>query len=138
MERPRQSDPFSREMWQDRLYAVTSSWKAILLITCLGVLSFVLGLSVTNRSKQPTEEEVGQVIRFGSYATDEGDRPLVLVKLRDGTRRQLFIRRAQLQTCRVHAPLRLVRRGDWLAVHHRGCPAGLTASQRPLSTFGVR
>ncbi len=121
MEQPRQRDPFHREMWQDRLHAVSSSWKLILLLMGLGAVFLLLGLFVTRTSSQPGEPDEGQVVRFGSRATDEGDRPLIIVKLRDGTEKQLFIHRAQIQTCRVGARIQLVRKGDWLGVHRRAC-----------------
>lgn len=121
MKQQRQSDRFGREMWEDRLCAVTSWWRVILLLGGVGAVLLAAGLFVARTSGKTATQEVGQVVRFGSYATDEGDQPLVIVRLRDGRVRQFYIHRAQLRTCRVGDRIRLVSKGDWLGVHLRAC-----------------
>lgn len=114
-------DPFQGEIWKDRLVAIGSSWKAILLILMLGVGALMLGRSASRTAKAPAKEEMGRVIRFGSYADEMGDQPLIIVELSDGTKKQLMIWRPQLQTCRVGDRIRLVRKAGVLRVHTRGC-----------------
>jgi hypothetical protein len=53
-------------MWQDRLHGIGSSWKAVLLVTGLVALLFALGVFVTRTSSQPSKQDVGRVVRFGS------------------------------------------------------------------------
>lgn len=116
-------DPFKGQLWNDKLEAIGRSWRALPILIALIIACLWLAVVHTNRANQPMRKEVGQVVRFGSHATDVGDRPLIVVRLRNGTIRQFFIRRAQLQTCRVGDRIRLVRKGDWLGVHRGGCAA---------------
>lgn len=122
--RQQSQDPFRGHIWKDKLEAVSRSWAAILLLVGLSVTFVLLGMFVMRGLNMPAKQEVATVVRFGSYATDVGDRPLVIVRLRNGTIRQLSIERAQLQSCRVGNQIRLVQQADWLRVHYQACLSG--------------
>lgn len=117
----RRKDPFYRERWEERLHAIRSSWKLVLLLIGLGAV--FVWLLIRSQSRQLPVPEEGQVVRFGSHATDEGNKPLVLVRLRDGSERQLRIHRTQVRTCRVGGRIQLVRRGSWVGVDPMACAA---------------
>jgi hypothetical protein len=62
-----------------------------------------------------------RVIRFGSYATEEGNEPLLFVRLSDGTVRQVRVHRANVRSCRVGGLARLMKRGSLLTLQPGGC-----------------
>lgn len=69
----------------------------------------------------PTNEELGKVARFGSYATDRGHQPTVIVRAADGRRRELKASPESLRHCRVGGTVRLIRTEHSLQVDPRGC-----------------
>ena len=72
---------------------------------------------------QAATEEVGDVVGFGAYATETGARPAVRVRLGSGRVVQLQTDEARTRACRAGSRIRLVRRGNLLTVHPRGCMA---------------
>lgn len=97
------------------------SWKAILLVLGLAAFAIAAGLWMTRNARMPAIEEQAEVVRFGAYHTEEGARPLVLVRMNDGRIVQLGVSRSQTRNCRVGSRIQLVRRGDTLNVHSSGC-----------------
>lgn len=116
MASPRQVDPF-RRTWGERSLEVGGSWGllvlGLLLIAAVAAVALVL-----TRAPERVEAEV---IRFGSYATEEGNQPLLLVRLRDGTVRQVWARRSDVRSCRVGGMVQLMRRGSLLTLQPGGC-----------------
>ena len=112
----RQVDPF-RLSWSARLLKVARSWKlfalAIFLIAALAAVARVA-------TKAPERVEA-QLVRFGSRATEVGDKPLLLVRLSDGTVRQARARRSDVRLCRVGQTIQLMRRGSLLTLQPGGC-----------------
>ncbi len=112
----RHADPF-RRTWRDWLLEVAGSWKVLALAALL--IAAVAGAALT-LTRAPEEVEA-QVIRFGSYATDEGNKPILVVRLGDGTVQQVRARRSEVRSCRVGGTVQLLRRGSLLALQPGGC-----------------
>lgn len=112
----RHVDPF-RQSWSQRLVELARSWKlfafGLLLIAALAAVAFV-----ATRTPERVEAEL---VRFGSRATDDGDKPLLLVRLADGTVRQVPARRSDVRLCRVGQTIQLMRRGPLLTFQPGGC-----------------
>jgi len=69
-----------------------------------------------------TEQAItGQIVRFGMYADDIGNRPLVLVRLPDGSEREIQTPRDVLLRCRVGDNISLTRNGSYLKITPDGC-----------------
>ena len=71
-------------------------------------------------TRAPAEVE-GQLIRFGSYATEEGDMPILVVRLGDGTVRQVRVWRSDVRSCQVGGTVQLLRRGSFHRLRPGGC-----------------
>ena len=109
-------DPFSRT-WSERL---AESWKMLVLAALLIAELAVAAQTLTGES---TIVEA-QVIRFGSYATEVGDNPILIVRMNDGAVQQVLARQAGLtafQACRVGGAVRLLKRGSLLTLAPGGC-----------------
>ena len=108
--------PF-RQTWREWFLEMAGSWKllavGVLLIAAVAAVALVV-------TEQPTAVEA-RVIRFGSYATEEGNQPLLLVRLRDGTVHQVRVHRANVKSCRVGGLARLMKRGSLLTLQPGGC-----------------
>lgn len=109
-------DPFSSLSWWIRDHIMV-----ILLVLGLAAAVIGAGLWTTRNAGSPAIEEEGQVVRFGAFHTDEGARPLVLVRISNGRTVQLEASRSQTRNCRAGSSIRLLRRGDFLQVHPYGC-----------------
>lgn len=66
------------------------------------------------------EAEIGEVLRFGSYANDLGNQPTVIVRTNDGRQIELKASPGSLRHCQVGDRVRLVRMRS-LRVDPRGC-----------------
>lgn len=121
VDKRRVQDPFRVEIRKDRVDAVCQLLGALLAVAAIVLLFVGAGLLATRSVNEPASPTLGHVVRFGSYATDLGDRPMIVVKLQDGTIRQLHVRRAQLQTCRKGDPIQLIEQGHMIFVHARAC-----------------
>ena len=101
---------------------VRDFWKAALLI--LGLIGFFVAFGVwrTRNADLPPVADEGEVVRFAAYFTDKAPQPAVLVRLKDGRVVQLRVSRATTTRCRVGSRIRLVWRGEILAVDPNGCP----------------
>jgi hypothetical protein len=93
------------------------------ILTLAGICAFVLAVAfyAVRQGKQPPQTIEATVLRFGASATDEGNKPLVIVRTADGRIRQLRAHRSRLSGCTAGAPIRLVRQGSLLRVHPAGC-----------------
>ena len=112
----RHVDPFRRS-WREWLVELARSWKLFALAIFL-VAAIAAVFVVVTRTPERVE---AQLIRFGSLATDEGDKPLLLVRLPDGTVRQVLARRSDVRLCRVGQTIHLLRRGSLLTLQPGGC-----------------
>jgi hypothetical protein len=112
----RHVDPF-RRTWDERLREIAASWKLLALGALLIAALAVVALIVT---RAPARVEA-KLIRFGSYATEEGNQPLLLVRFSDGTVRQVRARPSDLRSCRVGRMVQLMRRGSLLTLQPGGC-----------------
>ena len=112
----RHVDPF-RLSWSARLLEVARSWK----LFALGMFLIAALAAVALVATRAPERVEAQLIRFGSRATDEGDKPLLLVRLADGTVRQVLARRSDVRLCRVGQTIQLMKRGSSLTLQPGGC-----------------
>ena len=99
-----------------------SEGKAILTLAAITCLFLGLAFYAVQQSKQPRQTIEGRILRFGASATDEGNKPLVIVRTADGRIYQLRAHRSRLFGCTTGAPIRLVRQGTLLKVDPAGCP----------------
>ena len=108
------TDPFAAAVAERRLQ---------LMFGLILLLALIVGTVFLSRQTQVSEgpEVDARVVRFGSYSTDVGDRPLVVVQLADGSIHQLMAARSILRECRVGSRISLVRTGAGLQVGIRGC-----------------
>jgi hypothetical protein len=93
------------------------------ILVLVGAAAFVIAVgrfAVRPYSERPTFEQA-RIVRFGSYASKFGSRPVVLVKTRDGTIRQLRVDERKTRRCKVGDTIHLVRRGSALFVRPQGC-----------------
>ena len=109
-------DPF-RRTWGEWFLEVAGSWKLLALGALLIAAVAAVAVVVT---RAPARVEA-QLIRFGSYATEEGNQPLLLVRLGDGTVRQVRTRRSDVRSCRVGGMVQLMKRGSLLTLQPGGC-----------------
>lgn len=59
--------------------------------------------------------------RFGSYSSDDGNQPTVILRLPGETAREIATNRASILGCRVGDQIWLVKRSHSLIVAPRGC-----------------
>ena len=52
----------------------------------------------------------GRIVGFGSYASQLGDQPLILVELPSGSKREVFAARQDLNGCKVGGAFQLIQR----------------------------
>jgi len=93
----------------------------LLLMTFLMLAFVASGIWVTGQLSGPRTEEFGQVVRFGAYGREDGDRLLVIVRTGQGQVQQLHADAPSLLRCHAGSRIRLVRRGAVLTVSPRGC-----------------
>ena len=109
----RHVDPF-RQSWSQRL---APSWKLAVLAALLIGMVAVAARTLTAASTRVD----ARVIGFGSYATEEGNLPILQVRLGDGTNQQVRVRRSDVGACRVGSAVHLMRRGSLLTLAPGGC-----------------
>jgi hypothetical protein len=101
-------------------FALLEHWKLALFL--IAVIAFFIFVGLwRGRESDSVVEETAEVLRFGSYATDDGDHPIVFVRLRDGIVRQLPTSRATLRLCRAGSLIRVLRGSSTLRVSPLGC-----------------
>lgn len=94
-----------------------------MLVTVLevgGILAAVVAAILLWRDGPP-HDELGRVVRFGSYVTELGNQPTVIVRAADGRQRELKASPEALRHCRVGDTVRLIRTEHSLQVDPRGC-----------------
>jgi regulator of protease activity HflC (stomatin/prohibitin superfamily) len=109
-------DPF-RPPFSERLHEVVTPWKLLVVVILLAALGVAAARSLFVK---PVPVQAN-LIRFGSYATEEGEKPLLIVRLYDGTVREVLARRSDVRLCRVGQPVQLMRRGSLLTLQPGGC-----------------
>jgi hypothetical protein len=112
-----------RESLETVRYWLGDYGRALLLVLGLAAFFVAVGIYATGFYAQAATEEVGDVVGFGAYATETGARPAVRVRLESGRVVQLQTDEARTRACRAGSRIRLVRRGNLLTVHPRGCMA---------------
>ena len=93
------------------------SWKLFVLGAFL-IAAFAAVALVATRAPERVQAEL---VRFGSRATDEGDKPVLFVRLADGTVGQVPASRSDARLCRVGQRVQLMRRGSLLTLQPGGC-----------------
>jgi hypothetical protein len=109
------------EAFEGLSYWFRDNWKVMLLLLGLTAFALAVGLWWTRNSAMPPTYEEAEVVRFGAYSFDDGPRPVVVVRTKDGRILQLAARRGATHHCRTGSVIRLVRRGAILTVDPRGC-----------------
>jgi len=94
---------------------------AVFLIAGLMVFGIPALMFLNRPYSTPAVLEEAEVVRFGARHVEEGSRPLVIVKTKDGRIRQLLANPRQLLHCRRGTTILLERRGTIFLVHPRGC-----------------
>ena len=85
-----------------------------------GIFAAFIGVSAYSLT-EPANIESGTIVRFGSYATDLGNRPTVIVRTVDGRQHELKASPGALRHCQVGHTLHLVRRAYSVRVDPQGC-----------------
>jgi hypothetical protein len=97
-----------------------------LLLFLVGLTGItILGLLWLSRQYAvPGVYEEAEVVRFGGVAGEEGDRLLIVVRIRDGSLRTLRANPQDVVHCHVESRIRLVRHGAAFAVSGAACISG--------------
>src|SRR4051812_33355152 len=102
-----QRDPF-RQTFSERLHEVVTPWKLLVVV----ILVAASGVGAARFLFVKPLRVQAELIRFGSYATEEGEKPILVVRLDDGTVREVLARRSDVRLCRAGQPIQLMRRGS--------------------------
>lgn len=92
----------------------------VAVLVFIGIVAAVIFVFVYLRAG-PTEVELAEVIRFGTHASDMGNRPTVIVRATDGRQFELAASRGSLRNCQAGDAIRLIRRAHSLGIDPRGC-----------------
>ena len=95
--------------------------KVLVVVSAIALLFVGIGIFAMKPFEAPAETEKATVVRFGSYNGRYGSGPVVIVRTRDGSIRQLLVGQRRTRNCRAGDTIHLVRRGDALFVHTQGC-----------------
>ncbi|WBX85969.1 hypothetical protein [Sphingosinicella microcystinivorans] len=114
--------------WQ-RLLALKDSWRALAVFG--GMIAIFAGVAFYGASlaSKPAALVEGRILRFGTYATEYGERPLVVVQLKDGATVAVRIGRSEVAACRQGSPIRLLKRGNGWATPPQACTAETSLKQ---------
>ena len=102
------------------------------VIVFIGIVAACIYVYVYLRAG-PTEVEMGEVIRFGTYADEMDNQPTVIVRAEDGRQYELIASRGSLRHCMAGDSIRLIRGTHRLARRPARMHVGGSV-QRPLST----
>ncbi|HTU10610.1 MAG TPA: hypothetical protein VMG08_06880 [Allosphingosinicella sp.] len=111
--------------WSDIALSLRSAardcWKIALFLG--GFAALILGAAslASHNRRQPTSEDEAVVMRFGSRPSKYAEPAIVIVRLRDGSSRQLLAAQASLRLCRPGSRIRIVRQGGAIRVAAQGC-----------------
>jgi hypothetical protein len=112
-----------RRALNDTLYSCTllvrREWKT-LAAGLLGTAAFAV---VISREAGPNFIETGEIVRFGSYVHELGNRPTVIVRFPDGRMEEVKAFPEALKGWRRGAQVRLVRRDRNLQLAFDACRA---------------
>ena len=109
------ADPFVAEVRASR---IQRGFGLLLMIALIGAAIFVAGR--THVSGGETVE--ARVLRFGSYASEVGEMPLVIVQLDNGSTAEVRASRNVIAGCERGSTISLVQKGSALVVGPKGCP----------------
>jgi hypothetical protein len=108
------ADPFLSEARAER---TQRGFGLLLVIALIGAAIFVAG-----RNRAIGGETVeARVLRFGSYATEVGEMPLVVVQLDNGSTAEVRAGRNAIAGCERGSTISLVQKGRALGVGPKGC-----------------
>ena len=115
------NDPFRRAIVAERWHTLRNAKGAILLaVTLVGLLVAYTVLRTWEYGEPPVGAG-GEIVRFGSRADYDGDHPVVVVRLSDGSTRELSASAATLRGCRVGDRLPLIQTKLTYRASPKGC-----------------
>lgn len=94
---------------------------AILVVVGLIVVAVLWTAFATSRMEEPAQRVTGTVVRFGTAHDYEGNRPIVIVRMGDGTDHQLPVSPSTLNGCRSGDPIEIFESGGLRRVGPAGC-----------------
>jgi hypothetical protein len=94
---------------------------AILVVLLITLLVLAVTFHATRQVQQPATHARAEIIGFGTRHAYDGNRPIVIVKMADGSVRQLNAHRALVRRCRRGDMLHLIARGNRVSVGPEGC-----------------
>ena len=105
-----------------RFHWLRSELGAILGVTALVAAAGGGAWYIWASRSEPAQTEFATVVHFGHRDSKYGVYPLVVVRLKNGSERQLMVgTRNALVHCRKGSVIRLVHRGSAMFVDPRGC-----------------
>jgi hypothetical protein len=107
--------PFLVDLWVEWL---RQEWPAVALISGFIAAGIAFGLYVFEGTPIP---ERARVVGFESYANQVGDHPIVVVRMADGSERQVPIPTSSLRRCKIGSTIRLLRWPHTIDVAPEGC-----------------
>ncbi|MDC0887056.1 hypothetical protein OAS19_04625 [Altererythrobacter sp.] len=117
-------DPFGTS-WISHL---KNSWKlALLLFSIIGFFGLFYWFEYA-APQQPSSVEIATVVGFGSFPSELGDRPLVRVKLGNGSEKALLAPHTIARMCTIGDRIRVVKKGIKHRIGPQPC-ADIRASQ---------
>ncbi len=92
--------------------------RAVLIV---GLAVFLIVGVAAYKKSEPSIIETGKVVRFGSYASDLGDRPTVIVITEDGHENTIVAPPGSLNRCSTGSRISVIRRPHSLSIAPIGC-----------------
>ena len=107
-------DPFAADARRERL-------RFELLMLALILPLFALSILLRPGAGAGGEALEAEVVRFGTRATELGNRPVVTVRLDDGSMRAVRATRGSIAGCKAGDRISLIQRRRFLGVGIKGC-----------------
>jgi hypothetical protein len=105
-----------------RAQLMNERWYAVFWWTVVGIF-IAAGAWGYYRSIGPGTPGIGQIVRLSSLPGAYGDEPTVVVRVPDGSIREIPIQPYQLTRCRVGNRIAVVAVADTYRVDFQGCAA---------------
>ncbi len=105
--------------WRLRM-AIYDHWQVAVAFALMAAIGIAVGMWTSEDPSQVVEEQA-EVLRFGSHSTEEGNHPIVFIRLRDGSVRQMAVSRITMRQCRAGLPIRVLRGRTTLRISRMGC-----------------
>lgn len=97
-------------------------WRGELKAVCVLAFLAIVAVSVlVFKQSGPMTPETGLIVRFGSYANEVGNQPIVVVRTDHGQLEEVKASATLLNRCAAGGQIRLLRRAHNLAVAPEGC-----------------